>query len=158
MKRETSMKIKVFYPSCNLNTVKDGRGAIFSFVPEAPIMEWTHQFIKAGKIRGNHCHPEFDEYILLVDGVGIEVEKNKETGEEHFAHMNKGTCIFIPKGTYHVFLAITDCQSISFLTKRWDDCKTPIVHSDLGLGKGDHGDPDSAFFQEQNKTSQHSGL
>ena len=59
------MKIKKIKPLCNLNTKKDGRGAIFSFVPDKPILEWTHQFINKGKIRGNHCHPEFDEYILL---------------------------------------------------------------------------------------------
>lgn len=149
------MKMKSFKPSCNLNTIRDGRGAIFSFVPDQPIAEFTHQFIKAGKIRGNHCHPEFDEYILLVDGSGVEVEKDLETGEEHFIQMAKGECIYIPRGTYHVFLAITDCQSVSFLTKKWDDCKVPIQHSNLGLGEGDHGDPKSAFYKEQNKTSQH---
>ncbi len=57
--------------------------------------------------------------------------------------------------TYHVFLAITDCQSVSFLTKRWDDCKKPIVHQNLGLGDGDHGDPKSAFNKFQNKDARH---
>ena len=75
------MRMKSFKPNCNLNTIRDGRGAIFTFVPDAPILEWTHQFIKAGKIRGNHCHPEFDEYILLVDGAGVEVEKDEATGQ-----------------------------------------------------------------------------
>lgn len=147
------MHMKTFTPQCNLNTIRDGRGAVFSFVPDAPILEWTFQFINSGKVRGNHCHPEFDEYILLVDGAGVEVEKDLEVGEESFIYMNRGDCIFIPRGTYHVFLAITDCQSVSFLTKRWDDCGTPIVHSNLGLGAGDHGDPDSPFYAEQNKRS-----
>ena len=150
--KKSEMRMRLFTPSCNLNTIKDGRGAIFPFVPDVPIMEWTHQFIKADKIRGNHCHPE---YILLVDGAGVEVEKNLKTGKEFLIYMNKGTCIFVPKGTYHVFLAITDCQSISFLTKRWDDCKCPIIHTNLGLGEGDHGDPKSAYFREQNKTIPH---
>jgi dTDP-4-dehydrorhamnose 3,5-epimerase-like enzyme len=78
------MKIKIVKPSCNLNTIKDGRGGIFSYIPEAPIHEWTHQYIKAGKIRGNHSHPEFDEYIMLIDGAGVEVEKDPETNEENF--------------------------------------------------------------------------
>lgn len=147
------MNIQIVHSSCNLNTIKDGRGSIFSFVPKAPILEWTFQYIKAGKVRGNHCHPEFDEYILLVDGMGVEVEKNIETGEEFFVQMSKGTCIFIPRNTYHVFLAITDCQSVSFLTKRWDDCERPIIHHNLDLGEGDHGDPRSAYFAEQNKTA-----
>ncbi len=149
------MKMKSFKPACNLATIRDGRGAIFSFVPDQPILEFTHQFIKAGKIRGNHCHPEFDEYILLVDGNGVEVEKDLETGKESFIYMSKGECIYIPRNTSHVFMAITDCQSVSFLTKRWDDCKQPIVHQNLGMGVGDHGDPSSPFYKEQNKDSQH---
>jgi dTDP-4-dehydrorhamnose 3,5-epimerase-like enzyme len=140
------LNIKIIKPGCNLNTIRDGRGGIFTYVPDIPILEWTHQYIKAGKIRGNHCHPEFDEYIMLVDGVGVEVEKDTSTGDESFIEMNKGTCIFIPRNTYHVFLAITDCESISFLTKRWDNCRQPIIHSNLGLGEGDHGDPSSPYF------------
>ncbi len=143
--------MRVFNPSCNLNTIKDGRGGVFSFVPPAPIAEWTHQFIKAGKIRGNHYHPEFDEYVLLVDGAGVEVDKNRKTGQEHFIYMSKGTCIFIPRNTPHLFMAMTDCESVSFLTKAWDTCKRPIVHENLGLGDGDHGDPKSAYYAERNK-------
>ena len=141
--------IKKIIPDCNLNTIKDGRGAIFSYVPDTPILEWTHQFINKGKIRGNHCHPEFDEYILLVSGEGVEVEKNQETGEENYVYLAKGECVYIPRNTYHVFMAITDCESVSFLTKKWDDCDQPIVHENLGYGKGDHGDPDSEFYKEE---------
>ena len=143
------MKIKKIKPLCNLNTIKDGRGAIFSFVPDKPILEWTHQFINKGKIRGNHCHPEFDEYILLVSGEGVEIEKNLKTKKEKFHYLSKGECVFIPNNTYHVFLAITDCQSVSFLTKPWDECKDPIVHENLGFGDGDHGDPNSKFRKKK---------
>tara|TARA_R100001480_G_scaffold135861_1_gene132958 strand:+ start:270 stop:725 length:456 start_codon:yes stop_codon:yes gene_type:complete len=144
------MGIKVFNATSNLNTIKDGRGAIFSWVPDQKIAEWTFQFINAGKVRGNHCHPEFDEYILLVDGAGVEVEVDIETGEEKFIYMSKGTCIFVPKDTYHVFLAITDCQSVSFLTKPWDECDKPIIHNNLGHGDGDFGDPSHSFNKLQN--------
>ena len=93
------MNIKIIKPTCNLDTIKDQRGGIFSYVPKEPILEWTHQFIKSGKIRGNHCHPEFDEYILLISGVGVEVEKDMKTGEEEKYFLSKGNCIFIPKNT-----------------------------------------------------------
>ena len=33
--------------------------------------------------------------------------------------------------------------------KKWDDCKTPIVHENLGMGSGDHGDPQSPFYKEK---------
>ena len=150
------MKMKKITPNCNLDTIKDGRGAIFSYIPDQPILEWTHQFINKGKVRGNHCHPEFDEYILLVSGEGMEVEKNTETGEEEFHYMAKGECIFIPRDTYHVFLAITECESVSFLTKRWNDCDKPIIHENLGLGEGDHGDPESNYHKERDKEEKHS--
>lgn len=143
------MKMKVIKAGCNLNTISDGRGAIFSFVPERPIVEWTYQVIKAGKVRGNHCHPEFDEFILLVAGQGVEVEKDLATGEENFIYMAQGTCIYIPRRTYHVFQAITDCWSVSFLTKKWDDCTVPIRHSNLGHGKGDHGDPENIYHSKR---------
>ncbi|MDC3131792.1 cupin domain-containing protein [Pelagibacteraceae bacterium] len=140
-------KIKKIIPQCNINTLKDGRGGIFSFVPNKPIFEWTHQFINSGKIRGNHCHPEFDEYILIVNGNGVEIEKDIQTGEEVLHRLSKGECIYIPKNTYHVFIAITDCESVSFLTKKWDDCVKPIIHENLGHGEGDHGDPKSKFYK-----------
>ena len=35
------MGIKVFNATSNLNTIKDGRGAIFSWVPDQKIAEWT---------------------------------------------------------------------------------------------------------------------
>lgn len=149
------MAIVIVKPSCNLSTIKDGRGAIFSFVPEAPIMEWTHQFITSDKIRGNHCHPGFDEYILLVNGQGIVVEKDIKTEEERFVHMAKGVCVFVPHNTYHVFRAITDCESVSFLTKRWNDCDTPIIHENIGFGTGDFGDPNSEFYNKQNADNLH---
>ena len=143
------MTIERIDPTCNLDTVKDGRGAIFTFIPKDPIMEFNLNIVKAGKIRGNHHHPEFDEYILLVNGEGVEVEKNNNTGEERQIYLAKGDCVYIPRNTYHVFLAITDCESVSFLTKRWDDCDDPIIHENLGYGKGDHGDPKSKYFQKK---------
>ena len=69
--------------------------------------------------------------------------------------MAKGDCIYIPRNTYHVFLAITDCESVSFLTKRWNDCDKPIIHENLGLGEGDHGDPDSNYHKERDKEKTH---
>lgn len=149
------MGMRLFEPRCNLNTIRDGRGAVFSYVPDAAILEWTFQFITTGKLRGNHCHPEFDEYILLVSGEGVETAKDPETGKEEFIYMSTGICIFIPRGTYHVFLAVTDCRSVSFLTKRWDECEQPIVHQNLGLGTGDFGDPASQFHDRQNRDSRH---
>ena len=43
------------------------------------------------------------------------------------------TVALTPKGISHVFLAISDCTLVVLLTKKWDDCETPIVHEDMGI-------------------------
>jgi hypothetical protein len=47
------MKIKKMTPTCDLRTVKDGRGGIFTWLPKDPIVEFNLVFIKANKLRGN---------------------------------------------------------------------------------------------------------
>jgi|TARA_B100000749_G_scaffold166137_1_gene127616 mannose-6-phosphate isomerase-like protein (cupin superfamily) len=142
------MKIEEIIPSCNLDTVKDGRGGIFTFIPKDPIVEFNYNIIKAGKVRGNHYHPEFDEYYLVVSGQGVLVSKDAEDAKEKFIYLSPGKCTRTPKNISHVFLAITDCTLVVLLTKKWDDCEKPIVHENLGMGKGDHGDPESEYHKD----------
>ena len=40
------MKIEEILPSCNLDTVRDGRGGIFTFIPKDPIVEFNYNMIK----------------------------------------------------------------------------------------------------------------
>ena len=134
------MKIRKIDPACNLDTVRDGRGGIFTFYPEKPIVEFNFLYINKGKVRGNHYHHEFDEYYLFTDGNAIVVSKSDD-GKEEFIYAGKGDCLFVPQGVVHVTYAVTDVQMVSGLTKKWDDCEKPIVHENLGMGKGDHGDP-----------------
>lgn len=133
------MKIKKLSPESNLETVRDGRGGIFTFYPGAPIVEFNFQFVNKNKIRGNHYHPEYDEYYLITKGNGVIVTKTKN--KEEFLYVGEGDCVYIPQGEPHVLYAITDCTMVTFLTKKWDDCKQPIVHENMGMGTGDHGDP-----------------
>lgn len=133
------MKIKKLKPTCDLRTIKDGRGAIFTFLPKDPLVEFNFLIINKGKIRGNHYHPEFDEYFLITQGEGVIVTKDSEKAKEEFIFMSKGDCFHIPKNTSHVFYAITDLNAIAMLTKKWDDCNSPIVHENLGMGEGDLG-------------------
>ena len=70
------MKIKKIDPACNLDTIRDGRGGIFTFYPGKPIVEFNFQFVNKGKIRGNHYHPEFDEYYLFTEGSAVVVTKS----------------------------------------------------------------------------------
>ena len=135
------MKIKKLQPECNLDTIRDGRGGIFTFYPDKPIVEFNFQFINKGKIRGNHYHPEYDEYYLFTEGNGVVVTKD-DNDKEEFEYVGVGDCVHIPQGVSHVTYAITDIKYVTFLTKKWDDCKKPIVHEDMGMGKGSHGEPE----------------
>jgi mannose-6-phosphate isomerase-like protein (cupin superfamily) len=128
---ETVGNIKVLRPSCNPSTVYDGRGGIFTWVPQDDIKEFNLLYFKPGKSRGNHYHPEFNEYFLVVDGSGVMVTREDEESPEEVIHMSKGMCVRTPAGTSHAFYAITEVSAIAMLTKPWDDCDEPIVRLDV---------------------------
>ena len=126
------MKVKILYPSCNLETIKDGRGCIFTWIPEEPIVEFNMLYFNSGKTRGYHYHPHFIEYLLVVDGNGTLVfrEDPKDKKNEKFIHLSKGMCTRTEINTYHTIHAITEMTIVAMLTKKWDDCDPPIIKVD----------------------------
>lgn len=123
-------KIQILSSSCNMSTVKDGRGAIFTWIPEKEIVEFNMVYFQPNKIRGNHYHPEFMEYFLVVSGTVVMVTKD-QTGNEINMHASTGTCFCTPPNTPHAVYAVTPAICISLLTKCWDKCDNPIIHEDL---------------------------
>jgi dTDP-4-dehydrorhamnose 3,5-epimerase-like enzyme len=63
--------IDILKSSCNFETVQDGRGGIFTWVPDHDIKEYNMIYFRPNKIRGNHYHPEFTEYFLVVNGTVV---------------------------------------------------------------------------------------
>jgi hypothetical protein len=53
--------IEVFWPACNLDSLKDGRGGIIPWVPKAPVVEWNMIIYTPSKILGGHYRTEFVE-------------------------------------------------------------------------------------------------
>ena len=130
-----SRKMEILQPSCNLMTLRDGRGGIFTWIPQDAIVEFNMLYFQPGRSRGNHYHPEFHEYFLVVEGQGAMVSKDSldaanERGER-LIHMSKGMCVRTPMGVSHAFYAITPVTAIALLTKKWDDCNPPIVREEL---------------------------
>jgi len=125
-------KPRILRPTCDIKTLLDDRGGIFTWVPEDDIKEFNIVYFHKGKTRGNHYHPEFVEYFLVVEGTGAMVyrEKGKSKAKE-IIHMSKGTCVRTPVGMAHAFHAISPVTAIALLTKPWDDCKVPVVHIDV---------------------------
>lgn len=130
------MGIKVIRPTCNLETVKDGRGGIFTWVPDEPILEYNMLYFSPGASRGYHYHPEFVEYLLCVKGAGVIVARESENlggqepDSETLIHLSPGTSTRAEIGTYHTVYAITDLVIVAMLTKPWDECDSPIVRTD----------------------------
>jgi oxalate decarboxylase/phosphoglucose isomerase-like protein (cupin superfamily) len=118
-------RIQLLTPDINDKAV-DHRGAIYSYIPYNNIVEFVYIDTKAGVTRGHHFHTEFDEYIMLVHGEGIYLEP-LEDGTTRKIVMAPGFVVYIPVNTPHTFVPLSDCKSVSFLTKRWDDCATPIT-------------------------------
>jgi dTDP-4-dehydrorhamnose 3,5-epimerase-like enzyme len=123
--------IEILKASCNIQTVQDGRGAIFTWLPEHPIVEFNLIYFQPNKVRGNHFHPEFYEYFLIVEGSVLLVTVDPETGEEINMHAGKGTCFCIPPNTPHAVHAIVQSLCVAMLSKKWDDCDPPIVRKDV---------------------------
>lgn len=128
------MKIEVLKPSCNLDTVRDGRGGIFTWLPQDPILEFNILYFQPGKTRGHHYHPEFNEYFMVVEGTGVMVYRESEDSPEEQIHMSTGMCVRTPIGLSHTFYAITRVTAVAMLSKRWDDCNPPIVRVEYLTG------------------------
>lgn len=116
-------------PTCNLETVKDGRGGIFTWLPKEPLVEFNMLYFNPGKVRGFHFHPEFIEYLLVVNGNGTLVYRDDANDKktEKFIHLSKGICTRTDKNTYHTVYAITEMTIVAMLTKRWDHSNPPII-------------------------------
>jgi mannose-6-phosphate isomerase-like protein (cupin superfamily) len=124
-------QIEILTPDCNIATVQDGRGGIFNWNPDDDIKEWVMLNFFPNKVRGNHYHPEFDEYFLVVSGLVVLVTKDADSGKELNRLMGPGSCWKSPKFVPHAIHAIKESICMAFLTKRWDECKDPIIFEDL---------------------------
>ena len=125
-------KVEILNPQCNLETVRDGRGGIFTWIPDEPLVEFNMLYFQPGKTRGFHYHPHFIEYSLVVSGSGVLVTRDDphDKESESFIHLSKGICIRTEQNVFHTVYAITEMTIIAMLTKRWDDCDPPIVRID----------------------------
>ena len=124
-------EIEILSPICNPETLSDGRGAIFSWIPDEVIKEFTLLYFHKDKVRGNHYHPEFIEYFLVIDGVISLTTTDPLTGKNISTIGGAGFCFKTPKLIPHMVRAITDAKCLSLITKPWESCENPIVYHDL---------------------------
>jgi mannose-6-phosphate isomerase-like protein (cupin superfamily) len=114
-------------PECNLMTLTDGRGGIFTFYPDKPVVEITPIFTNAGEARGFHYHKEFEEYVLVLSGHGVYIEERGEGNSNPFVKIGPGDCVQFKIGVSHTLRPITDMSMVALLTKKWNDCDEPIT-------------------------------
>jgi mannose-6-phosphate isomerase-like protein (cupin superfamily) len=124
-------EIEILPASCNISTVQDGRGAIFSWVPQDTIKEFTLLYFEPNKIRGNHFHPEFVEYFLVVSGSIVLITKDNKTGNNLNMIGGAGFCFRTPINIPHAVHALESSLCISLLTKPWEQCQRPIEYVHL---------------------------
>ena len=108
----------------NPETIKDGRGGIYTFFPTEPIVEFNAIFTRAGRTRGFHFHPEFIEYVLIMSGHGNYI--TRQDGVETCIKMGPGDAIVFMPGVSHTYYAIEDTAMVAMLTKKWKDCIEPL--------------------------------
>ncbi len=125
------MPLELIHPTCNMDTVTDGRGGIFTWVPPDKLAEFNLLYFQPGKSRGHHFHPEFVEYFLVVSGSGVMVTRKSKDSPQKIIHMSRGSCTRATIGTPHAFYAITPVTAVAMLSKEWDKCKEPIIREDV---------------------------
>lgn len=121
--------VRLIRPGCNLETIKDGRGVILTYLPDEPIAEFNIVNFRAGTVRGMHYHPHFVEYSLAVSGQGMFVywEENDDPGTEKSLVLSPGYCVRIPIGVVHTIYSVSELNVVASLSKRWDLSDPPIV-------------------------------
>ncbi len=131
--QKISPKVQLLKPECNLDTVRDGRGGIFTWIPQEPIVEFNMLYFTPGKTRGFHYHPNFVEYLLVASGSGVLVTREEpyNVESEEYFHMSKGICTRTEINVYHTVYAITEMTLIALLTRKWDDSDPPIIKVDV---------------------------
>jgi mannose-6-phosphate isomerase-like protein (cupin superfamily) len=122
--------IEILDPSCNPSTLLDGRGGIFTWIPAEAILEFNLLIFHAGKSRGNHYHPEFVEYFLVVDGL-ISLTTIDSNLSKISTIGGVGFCFKAPKKVPHLVRALSEAKCIALITKPWDECTVPIVYQNL---------------------------
>ena len=121
--------LRILRPQCNLDTIRDGRGQISTYLPDEKLEEFNIVFFHAGMVRGMHYHPHFVEYSLCVDGEGMfvyQLDPDDENSEMSLP-ISKGICFRIPQGVIHTIYSVTELTMVACLSKRWDDSHPPIV-------------------------------
>ncbi len=120
-------RLEILEPSLTLDAVLDPRGGILTWVPGESLAEFNLVQLREGHTRGNHQHPEFTEYFLVVEGTGVMVTRDEPGGAERIIAMSRGRCTRAPAGVPHAFRALTDVTAIALLTKPWRDCAAPAL-------------------------------
>lgn len=112
--------------TCNPDTVSDGRGGIFTWVPEEPIEKYRMIHCNpVTKVREEHTSKS-KEYLLITGGSGAIVFKEPSRDRE-VVPLSKGDCIYASPGIAHTVVPITPLSAVAMLTKKWDDCEEPIT-------------------------------
>jgi dTDP-4-dehydrorhamnose 3,5-epimerase-like enzyme len=121
--------ITLLRPSCNLETVKDGRGAILTWIPPEPIVEFNLLEFRPSTVRGLHYHSHFVEYSMCVRGTGMFVyrEDAEDSTSEASLFISKGFVVRIPSGVVHTIYSIDELTLVAMLTNQWDKSEPPIV-------------------------------
>lgn len=135
--------IEFLLGDANPITLEDGRGAIYTWVPDEPILEFNLLYFHPGKSRGNHFHPEFTEYFMVAQGVVALFTREPKSNKIINRLCGEGTVFRSAPRVPHTILAITEAKCISLITKPWDTCDVPIVYEPLASS------PDSNFFESK---------
>lgn len=98
-------------------TLVDERGEITN-VLNRPIRHVAVITSRKGSIRGNHWHPEDEQYMYLISGRYRSVTKDLDTGEATEQIVESGSLVYCPPRVVHAYEFLEDSV---FLNLTLDD-------------------------------------
>lgn len=93
----------------------DERGTLFVLNDGDPIsFIETITFERAGDVRGNHFHKDYDERVFVQCGSIEVLARHIDSGEEIVCTVKVGELLVIPKMTLHSFEALEPSLAVCF--------------------------------------------
>ena len=89
------MKFEILHPTCNLDTIKDQRGGIFTWLPKEPIVEFNMLYFEFSSIPSS---------LVVENEPAFLLNYISSFGSENFWPKRKNLYFFLFEVTFFTFL------------------------------------------------------
>lgn len=121
---------------------EDERGQISNILSGVEIRHIAIITSKKGSIRGNHFHPDQEQYIYVLEGEMDSWSRpvNSSDGNIRQQRVNVGDLLYCAPNIAHAYYALTDCTFLNIDSGTRGNMGQDTVSYQL-MKRGEHGEP-----------------